>query len=76
MSQPYNRPVIVPLTVTSDGWVQADGVKVCRYIAERGTLQFVDKDRRTSSTRGTRYVEVSVSDVAKIGKGEGGTGGI
>lgn len=56
------------LRVGVDGFVYADGVKLpAKFIAERGVLQFVDKDRRSVSRRGTRFVEVPVTDVARLG---------
>lgn len=49
------------------GFVHIDGVPVCRYIKERDTLQFVDKDRRRSATRATgRFVEVKVDELVKV----------
>jgi hypothetical protein len=51
------------VTVDGRGFVWVDGVKVCRYVAERGTLAFIDRDRRRCSERGGREVEVGIEEI-------------
>lgn len=63
----YEPPKLSKIVIT-DGWATVDGVKIARFVAERGVLQFVDKDRRRSSARGSRYVEVAVVDMVNLGK--------
>lgn len=48
------------------GFVHIDGVPVCRYIRERDTLQFIDKERRRSAARGGRLVEVKIDELVKL----------
>ncbi len=55
------------IRVDRNGFVYADGVRVARYLPEKKSLQFLDKDRKRSSARGSRYVEVSISEVASLG---------
>lgn len=63
-----DKPHIVPLTVAPDGFLYADGVKVARYVPERGTLEFHDKDRQRCAQLGRTTVEVPIADVAKLAK--------
>lgn len=64
MSDPV--PHIVAPILAPDGFVYADGVKVARWIAERQTLEFVDRNRQRCQERGRHTVEVRVVDVAKL----------
>ena len=50
------------LQVDESGFVQVDGVRVCRVDAASGTLLFFDRDRRRSARRGSREVPVRVED--------------
>ena len=61
-----DKPHIVPLTLALDGFVYADSVKVARFVRERGTLEFIDKNRQRCEQLGRRTVEVAVADVAKL----------
>ena len=61
-----NKPHIVPLTLAPDGFVYADSVKVARYVPERGTLEFIDRNRQRCEQLGRRTVEVKVEDMAKL----------
>ena len=61
-----NKPHIVPLTLAPDGFVYADSVKVARFVPERGTLEFIDKNRQRCEQLGRRTVEVPVADMAKL----------
>lgn len=66
-----DRPHIVPLTLAPDGFVYADGVKIARFIRERGTLEFIDKNRQRCEQLGRRTVEVPLADVAQLGQAVG-----
>jgi len=48
------------------GFVYIGGVKVARYVRERDTLQFVDKDKRRATRRGCPVVEVRVERLWEI----------
>ena len=48
------------LIIDNVGFVYIDGVRVFRYIPTRQALQFWDKDRRRSSERGGRHVEIDI----------------
>lgn len=64
-----DKPQVTQLTVAADGFLYADGVKLpAKFIAARGVLQFVDKDRRSVSRRGSRFVEVPVADIVRLSK--------
>jgi len=45
-----------------DGWLVVDGVKVSRVVTGRAgpCLQFVDKDKRRASRRGSRLVRAEI----------------
>jgi hypothetical protein len=58
------------VSVDSANFVYVDGVKIAKFIPEKKCLQFLDKDRIRSNQRGSNVVEVSLSDVAKIGTKE------
>lgn len=45
------------------GFVWLGGVKLCRYIAERQTLQFMIKDKRLASDLGTSFIEIKPDDL-------------
>jgi len=54
--------VNIPLNVDPHGFIWYDGVKLpCRYLPERGALEFFDKDRRRGLERGSRVVEIPLS---------------
>lgn len=59
--------VIADLEIEADDFVYADGVKIGKYIRERRTVQFLDRDRRRSSKRGSNRVEVSLSQFMGLG---------
>ena len=48
------------------GFVTAGGVKLFRFIPERGTVQLLDGDRRRALRRGTPFVEVKVSQLCEL----------
>jgi len=68
MSAP--NPKISPVKVGKDGFAYADGVRLGRFIPERGTIQVQDKDRRRCLIKGREVVEIKVSDLANLGKSE------
>lgn len=54
------------ITVDREGYVRVDGVMLARRVfKENGQicLQLCDKDKRRSSQRGTRYLEITVQDL-------------
>lgn len=53
------------VVVDNQKFVSVDGVRVCRVVGN-GRLQFCDKDKRRSSMRGTRYVEISIVELRKV----------
>lgn len=61
------------LHVDSEGFVCVGGVRVARLVERDGTrlLQFADRCKWRSARRGTRYVEVPVSEVAELNKAAG-----
>ena len=61
-----NKPHIVPLTLAPDGFVYADSVKVARFVPERGTLEFIDKNRQRCEQLGRRTREVPIVDMTKL----------
>ena len=56
------------LQIDPNGFICADGVKICRLDPSRGLLLFLDKDRRRSAERGTDQVAVTVADLVQIAK--------
>lgn len=73
MNTQRELPRLAKPSLDDGGFVCADGVKLpMRYIPQRHTFQLVDKDRRTSKSRGSRYIEVLVEDIARIGTNEVG----
>lgn len=55
-----------PVTVGKDGFVYADGVKLGRFIAERQTIQVLDRDRRRCLIKGREVVEIKISDLTNL----------
>lgn len=53
------------LMVDADHFVYVDGVKIARLVEFEGArcLEFLDKDRRRSSRRGTDRVSVAVKEL-------------
>jgi len=58
-------PCFMPM-LDQQGFVYIGGVKVARYVAERDTLQFLDKDKRRATRRGCSVVEVRVERLWEI----------
>lgn len=54
------------IVVDSNNFVYVQGVRIARLVPASGSLQFLDRDRRRSEERGTRIVEVRLSEVAKL----------
>lgn len=61
--QVEKAPVV---TVDNRGFVCADGVCLGKLIQDSTALQVVDRDRRRSELRGTRYVVVPLSELSKL----------
>lgn len=62
MSQSKPSPVVVG----KDGYVYADGVKLGKFVPERQSVQFLDRDRRRCLIKGREVVEVRISDLANL----------
>lgn len=54
--------------VDARGFVFVDGVKLALLVqnSDGAALQICDKDRRRSAERGTRLVQVSLQELAKL----------
>lgn len=56
----------IPIQVDPNGFIWFDGVKLpVRFIPERSSIEFFDKDRRRSEARGSRTVEIRVDKFAR-----------
>lgn len=60
--QPLYRPRI---KIDEQHYVYVEGAKICRYVPERQSLLFLDKDKGREAARGSRFVEVSILDLIK-----------
>ena len=58
-------PLVQPV-VNRDGLVRLDGIVLGR-LTERGTLRVKDTDSMRSRCRGSRYVEVELAVLARLG---------
>lgn len=59
----------IRLIVGHDGFLYYDGVKLpLKYLSDRRSLQFKDKNRNDANQRrrGTRYVEVPVAEIIRL----------
>ena len=56
----------LPLTLLPCDLVNANSVEMARYVLERGTLEFIDKNRQRCEQLGRRTMEVPVADLAKL----------
>lgn len=65
MSQEANKPAVV---VDSRGFVSADGVCVGKLTSDGGSIVVIDKDKRRSQARGTRFVVIPLAELAKLAK--------
>lgn len=65
MSQEAKTPAV---TVDSRGFVSADGVCVGKLTRDGVSLVIIDKDKRRSQARGTRFVVVPLTELAKLAK--------
>lgn len=54
------------VSVSKTGLVYADGLKVGRYLPDRGVIQFVDRDKRRCQEKGRTVVEVRISDLTNL----------
>lgn len=59
-------PKVSQVQVGKDGFVYADGVRLGRFVPERQSIQYADKDRRRCIERGRDVVEVKISDLANL----------
>jgi hypothetical protein len=57
----------ITLQVDAQGFVYAEGVKICRLDRQRQVLLFFDKDRRRAARRGSNQVAVSLADLVRLG---------
>lgn len=57
---------VIVLAVDNQGFVRADGVCLGRLTSDRTSLTVVDKDRRRSAERGSRYVVVPLTELTKL----------
>ena len=57
---------VLNLHVDEQGYIYVGGIKVARYIPERGTLQFCDDNRHRSMQRGCRFVEVPITELVSL----------
>ena len=56
------------ISVAKNGMVYADGVRVGRFLPDKGVIQFVDKDKRRCLEKGRDVVEVRLSDLVNLPK--------
>lgn len=56
------------ISVAKNGLIYADGVKVGRFVPDRGVIQFIDRDKRRCQEKGRDVVEVSLSDLTNLPK--------
>jgi hypothetical protein len=54
------------LQVDAEGFIYADGVKICQLDRQRQVLLFFDKDRRRSAKRGSNQVPVLLADLTRV----------
>lgn len=54
------------IAVDSRGFVSIDGVRLGRLTHNKQAIQIVDRDKRRSESRGTRFVEVPISAISKL----------
>lgn len=62
------QPIPSPIVIGKNNFAYADGVKIGRFIPERGVLQVVDKDARRCQEKGRTVVEVRISDLINLAK--------
>ncbi len=65
MTNEAKTPTVV---VDSRGFVSADGVCVGKLTSDGESLVIVDRDRRRSQTRGSRFVVIPIKELAKLAK--------
>lgn len=49
----------------ADGFIYVENVKLFR-VSERDTIEVLDKDRRTASQRGSRFVEIDLGEFVRF----------
>lgn len=57
---------VIVVAVDSQGFVRADGVCIGRLTSDHTALTVVDRDRRRSAERGSRYVVVPLTELTKL----------
>lgn len=55
----------VKLRLDRDGYVYADGLRLCR-VTGTGELEFCDRNNLRSKGRGTRLLTIQVADLVEI----------
>lgn len=65
MTEESKAPAVV---VDSRGFVSADGVCMGKLTSDGKSIVVVDKDKRRSQLRGTRFVTVPLTELAKLAK--------
>lgn len=65
MSQEIKSPAV---TVDSRGFVSADGVCVGKLTSDGKSLVVMDRDRRRSEIRGTRFVTIPLTELTRLAK--------
>lgn len=65
MNTPSPKPPVI--TVDPQGYVRAEGVCLGRLTADGQALTVVDRDRRRSQERGSRYVTVPLKELTNLG---------
>lgn len=56
-----NKSAKSSITVDSQGFVFAEGVRFGRLSPNRQAIQILDKDRRRCQERGSRFVEIPIA---------------
>lgn len=54
------------VTVDSNGFVRVEGVCLGKLTADGQAIQVIDKDRRRSLERGSRYVVVPLTELSNL----------
>lgn len=66
MSSPRSKTAIV--AVDSRGFVYAEGVQLGKLTGDRRGLIVVDKDKKRSQARGSRYVTIPICELGELAK--------
>lgn len=63
--KPSIRQLHSRVSKDDDGFVYVENVKLFR-VTERDTIEVLDKDRRTASKRGSRFVEIDLGEFVRF----------